>query len=155
MTRLDSDFEDAAREAFLDEVEHELVGKRNNLVFQAIQQSHEVLREAANRFDYHVEPVIESLGEVEVTRTRNSIEARWGWNHEASVFFEFGTSTHTVDGDPILSFVWEASRAPRWVAREFDREGDGYRVFFPETEPTGMRELRFVRDATHWLRRQL
>jgi hypothetical protein len=91
-----------------------------------------------------------------VTRTEDSIEATVGWSHEAFPYFEFGTSDHTIEGDPILSFVWEERHdPPEWVREEFDAEGDGYRVFLPEVEVAGVRETRAVRDGLNQIRRQI
>jgi hypothetical protein len=153
MVTLDSDFESKLQEALLDGAEHEFVGKQGNLVHQAIQQAHEILREYGSRYDYSIEPIIESLGQVDIERTDNRLRIRVGWDYPAAPFFELGTSDHTVEGNPILSFVWEDP--PAWVREQFDREGDGWRVFFHETEPSGIPESRFVRDALNWLRREI
>lgn len=152
---LDASFEDQLEQAVLDDAEHELVGKQDNLVHQTVQQAHERLREYGREFDYNVEPVIESFGGVDVTRSDDGLTIRWGWEHEASVYLEFGTSEHTIQGDPVLSFVWSREDAPDWVAEEFDQEGDGYRVFLPEVEVAGVRETRFARHALDWLRREV
>lgn len=152
---LDSSFEQNLKTAVLDEAEHEFVGRRNNLVFQSIQRAHEILRGYGQEFDYNVEPIINSFGGVEVDRSDDRLTIRWGWQHEASVYLEYGTSDHTVEGNPVLSFVWERRHdPPDWVAREFEAEGDGYRVFLPEVEVAGVEETRFVRDSLNWLRRE-
>lgn len=153
MVELESGFEDALREALLDDIEHEFVGKQNNLVHQFVQKAHDRLREYGREFDYDVEPVIESLGQPEVDRGRGYITIRIGWDHPAAPYFQLGTSEHTIQGDPVLSFVWEDP--PTWVRHEFDREGDGFRVFLPEVEVAGLPESRFVRDALNWLRRHV
>ena len=153
---LDASFESDLREAVLDEVEHELIGKPNNLVYQTVQKSHEILRKYGREADYNVEPIIESLGEPEVDRSERSIEIKWGWEHEAAPFFAFGTSDHTVDGNPILSFIWED--APPGIHEKFpdtERVDGDPRVFLPKTEPSGLPESRFVRDALNWLRREV
>lgn len=153
MATLDSDFEENLQEAVLDSAQHELVGKQDNLVHQMLQRAHEILQEYGSRNEYDVDPIIESLGRVDVKRTDNRLRIRVGWDHPAAPFFEFGTSDHTVEGNPILSFVWEDP--PAWVREQFDREGNGWRVFFAETEPSGIPESRFVRDALNWLRREV
>jgi hypothetical protein len=149
---LDRDFEAKAREAMLDDVEATLVGEADPLVFDAIQQSHEALRDFSDQYP-GVESVIESLGQPEVERDGDSVTVRWGWDHPAAPFFEFGTSEHTIDGDPVLSFVWEDP--PQWVREEFGREGDGWRVFFGSVEVSGIDETRFTRIGLRWLRFQL
>ncbi|WP_435346027.1 hypothetical protein [Haloarchaeobius sp. HRN-SO-5] len=154
MIPLDPGFESQLREAVLDDAQHEYVGKQNNLVFQTVEEAHSILREYGQAFDYDVEPIIESFGPVEVDRTDQRLTVRWGWEHPASVYMEFGTSDHTVDGEPVLSFVWSREDAPDWVAREFEPEGDGYRVFLPEVDVRGLPESRYVRRSLHWLRRE-
>jgi len=153
---LEASFEDDLREAVLDDVEHQLVGQRDNLIAQAISFVHGRLDRYAREFDYNVEPIKQSLEPVEVQRSDGSITVRFGWSHEAMPYLEFGTSEHTIEGDPILSFVWEERHdPPDWVREEFDAEGDGYRVFLPEVEVAGVKETRAVRDALNMLRRQL
>jgi hypothetical protein len=153
MTTLNSGFEDDLREALLDDVERELVGKQDNLVFQFVDRAHEVLEEYGQRHDYDVEPVIESLGQPEVDRGEGYITVRIGWSHEAAPYFQMGTSDHEIQGNPVLSFIWESP--PTWVRHEFDREGDGFRVFLPEVDVSGLPESRFVRSALDWLRREV
>lgn len=153
MTSLENNFERKLREAALDKVEHEVVGKRDNLVHQFVQEAHDRLRAYGERHDYDVEPVIDSLAGPEVTRTERRLEVRIGWDHPAAPYFEFGTSDHTIQGEPVLSFVWEDP--PDWVATEFEPEGDGYRVFLPEVEVDGLPKSRFIRDALEWLRREV
>lgn len=156
MATLASDFEEQLLEALLDELEHEFIGKRNNLVHQTVQQAHDILRAYGDAHDYDVEPIIESLGQPEVTRTENSIQVRIGWGHPAAPYFQMGTSPHTVEGDPVLRFVWED--APQGVREKWDHtervDGDPV-VFLPEVDVDGLPESRFVRDALHWLRREL
>ena len=147
---LAADFEAELRESMLDSVEHELVGKQGNLVFQAIQRSHNVLREYGRRHDYEVEPIIESLGQVELDRTDQSITARWGWQAPAAPFFALGTSDHVADGDPLV-FQWPD--APDEVAQQF--EDTFPTVFFSQVEVSGLPESRFVREALLWLRREI
>jgi hypothetical protein len=153
---LDSSFEADLQEALLDDAEQKLVGERNNVVFQAIERVHERLREYAREFDYRVESVIDSLAPVDVQRSNGQLTIRFGWQHEAFPYFEYGTSEHTIEGDPVLSFVWEERHdPPNWVRDEFEQEGDGYRVFLPEVEVAGVKETRAIRSALDWLRRHL
>lgn len=150
---LEAGFEDDLREALLDDAERQLVGEQGNLVFQLIQQAHDILRAYGQRNDYDVEPVIESLGQVDVDRGRDSLTIRVGWEHEAAPFFELGTSDHTVEGNPLLSFVWEDP--PAEVQEQWPNEGDGVRMIIDEVSVSGLPESRYVRDALHWLRREL
>ena len=149
---LDSGFERKLREAILDDVQEEMLAD-DGPVWGAVERSHEILREYGRRHDYNVGPVIEALAEPSVTRKADRVVAYWGWFHPAAPHFEFGTSDHVVDGDPVLTFIWE--EPPEWVKEEFEREGEGWRVFLPQTEPSGLPESRFVRDALAWLRREV
>jgi hypothetical protein len=156
VTALESGFEGKLQEALFDDVERRLVGERDNLVAQAISFVHGRLDRYAREFDYRVEPIKESLVVEGVQRSGGSITVRFGWTHEAMPYLEFGTSEHTIGGDPVLSFIWEERHdPPDWVAEEFEAEGDGYRVFLPEVEVAGVRETRAVRDALNMLRRRL
>lgn len=148
---LATDFERQLRESLLDDVETTLVGEANNLVFQAIQQSHERLREYADQ--YNVEPIIDSLGVVDVDRGERGITVRYGWQAEAAPYFAYGTSRHTIQGQPVLSFIW--NDPPQWVTEEFEAEGDGYRVFFAEVEVEGIERTAFVQAGLRWLQREL
>nr|WP_244995677.1 hypothetical protein [Halomicroarcula pellucida] len=141
---------ESARQALLDDIEHKLVGERNNLVFRSVRQAHEQLESYASTNDYHVDPLIESFAGVDVARDRTSIHAEWSWSHEAMPFWEFGTSDHTVDGDPLLVFEFDKSEYPG-LAEMFP----GGTAFLPQTEPTGLPESRAVRDSLNWLRREV
>ena len=153
--QLDSNFEQSLKEATLDEVEHELIGKHNNLVHQAVQQSRAALEEFADQYD--VGPIFESLAGPEVERTDDSITVRWRFEHPAAGYFEFGTPDHyQIDGNPVLSFVWSGDAVPEWVKDEFEREGDGWRVFFHQVDSgEGIEETRFTRRGLRWLRQQV
>jgi len=156
MARLDSGFERQLEQAALDHAEHELVGKQGNVIHAAVERVHERLREYGREFDYNVEPIIDSFAGVDVQRNDRGLTIRFGWSHEAFPYLEYGTSSHTVNGDPVLSFVWEERHdPPDWVREEYDREGDGYRVFLPEVEVAGVEETRAIRDMLAWLRNNL
>lgn len=144
---LGSDFEDELQKAVLENAERELVGRRDNVVHQTIQQGHDILREYGQRHDYDVEPIIESLQTPEVVdRSDDGFTVRWGYDHEAVQYMEFGTSDHVVDGDPVLVFEFDASKYP-YLAEMFP---DGT-AFLPQTEPSGLPESRFQRRALNWL----
>lgn len=158
--KLEAGFEDKIQAAAMDDVEQGLVGEQGNLVHEAIQQSREALMDFED--EYNVGPIWDSLEGPEVSRTDESITVRWRFAHEASGFFEFGTPDHyRIEGDPILSFVWEDP--PQWVKREFDQARStggqfksGWRVFFPSVDSgEGIKETRFTRWGLRWLRWQL
>lgn len=157
MVTLDSSFEDSLREALLDDAETKLVGEQGSLVYQFVELVHTNLRAYAQRHGYDVESTIDSLAQPEVTRTDGRITVRVGWESEQMARWEFGTSDHTVQGDP-LSFIWYDP--PQWVREEFDQArgsggqfAQGWRVFLQETEPSGLPESRAIRDALNGLRR--
>jgi len=131
---------------------------RNNLFQQAIEQSHERLRSFSDQYD--VEPIIDSLvvprAGLAVDPEAGEIDMTWEWRHPAAEFFDTGTSNHTIDGDPVLSFIWED--APEEVRAMFphtERDGGDPRVFFEEVTVKGINETAFARHGLRWLRRQL
>ena len=149
-------WEDAAAEAALDEAAVQYIGA-DGFIPNAIEAAHERLREYAREFEYRVESVIDSLqGPTIIDQSDRHFTLRFGWDHEAAPYLEWGTSDHTIEGNPILSFIWEDRHdPPDWVAEEYEREGGGYRVFLPEVEVAGVRETRFARHALDWLRREV
>ena len=137
-------FEADAREALHDELKDYA---RKEIAPQVQAHAHEILRQYGQRNDYDVEPIIEA-GETAVIRRGDRVVVRFGWP-EPAIYFERGTADGvTREGDP-LSFVWEDP--PQWVREEFEPEGDGWRVFLPETTPSGLPEARFIRDTLNWL----
>jgi hypothetical protein len=157
MTTLESGFEDKLQEALLDDVEQTMVGERASLVYEFVELVHTNLRAYAQRHGYDVESTIDSLGHPEIDRSDGTLTIRVGWKSEQIARWEFGTSDHTVKGDP-LSFVWYDP--PQWIRKEFDQArtgggqfASGWRVFLQETEPSGLPESRAIRDALNGLRR--
>jgi hypothetical protein len=153
MTTLTSPFEDDLREALLDDAERQLIGEQANLAQQFVQQAHDTLREYGQEFDMNIEPVIDSLEVGDVSRDSNGVSVRLEWTHEAAGYFEVGTSRHTVQGQPVLSFIWEDP--PQWVREAFDQEAGGWRVFFAEVEVSGIPAARYIRDTLEWLRQEV
>lgn len=160
MTTLDSSSEADLREAVLDDVESKLAGEEANLAFQFVELVHSNLRSYGRRQGYDVESTIESLGGPEVDRSGGTISVTVGWESEQMSLWEFGVSPHTIDGNPILSFVWE--NPPDWVRDEFDQARgsggqfqSGWRVYFPSVENPGIPESRAIRDALNGLRQVL
>lgn len=153
MAELESGFESKLREALLDDAEQRA---REEIAPTVQQHAHEILEQYGQRHDYNVSTIIEAA-ETRVERREGRVVVRWGWP-EPAIYFERGTIAHKVEAQnaDVLSFVWEDRHdPPQWVREEFDREGDGYRVFLPETNPDGMPESRFIRDALNHLRRWL
>lgn len=158
MATLGDDFEDQLEEAVLDEAEHELVGQEASLVYEFVELVHTNLRAYGQRHGYDVEGTIDSLGQPEVDRSAGTISVTIGWESEQMARWEFGVSPHTIEGNPVLSFVWEDP--PAWIREEFDQarsaSGEftsGWRVFLPEVDHPGIPESRAIRDALNGLRR--
>lgn len=116
----------------------------------AVEAGNERLRASPHDTD----PIIESARDPSVERTDDGeVRVRFGWDHPAAEYLEYGTSAHTVDGDPVLSFVWDDP--PQWVQDEFNREGGGYRVYFASVDVAGIEEVRFARYALRVLANRL
>jgi hypothetical protein len=160
MTTLGNDFEADLEAAVLDDAERTLVGEQTNLIFEFVELVKANLRTYGRRNGYDVEPALDSVGLPEVDRSDGTLEITVGWEDEQMARWEFGVSPHTIDGEPILSFVWEDP--PGWVREEFDQargEGgqfvSGYRVFFQSVDHPGIPESRAIRDSLNGLRRVL
>lgn len=157
---LDGDFEADLREAMLDSAEDALVGTGGDrgLITEFVELVHANLRAYGERHGYDVASTIDSVGEPVVERTEDSLTVTVGWTSEQMARWEFGVSPHTIEGDPVLSFVW--ADPPGWVREEFDQArgaggefASGWRVFLPEVEHPGIPESRAIRDAINGLRR--
>lgn len=155
MATLERGFEDQLQEALLDELQAKLLAD-GGPVWGAVERSEEVLMEYGRRHDYDVGPVIEALAEPAIQRKSDRIVATWGWYHPAAPRFEWGTSDHTVDGDPVLTFIWD--NAPQSVHEKWpdtQRKNGDPRVFLPSVDVSGLPESRFVREGIDWLRREV
>ncbi len=137
-------------EPALDDAEHKLVGKARPLVFQAVRVSHGTLRSYASRTAYDVESIIDSFAGVDVDRSDTELTVTWRWEHDAAVFFNNGTSDHTIDGDPVLVFRFDRDEYPG-LAEMFP---DGT-AFLPDVEVSGLPQSRFVQAGLEWLRQEV
>lgn len=154
----DVEFDPGALESEVIRQLGETLSGQDGLAFQAIEKSHARLRDFADQYD--VEPIIDSLvvprGGVAFDPDAREIDLRWEWRHPAADFFNYGTSTHTIQGQPILSFIWED--APDEVAAMFphtERQNGDPRVFFSDVTVEGIEETRFVDRGVEWLQREL
>jgi hypothetical protein len=138
------------------DIKQRMAGGRGNLLFQAVRVGHGTLRSYGSRNDYAVDPITETVEVVDASVQGRSFEARVAWTHEAAKYFQFGVSPHTIDGNPILSFIWED--APREIREMFSHtervDGDP-RVFFQSVDHPGIPESRYVNAAMNWLRQEL
>lgn len=143
-----------------DAVREQLVGQERNLIARTIIEANSNLEESAAANEWDVQSVIESV-DVRTDERGGTIAVRITYDHPAADHFEFGTSHHTINGDPVLSFVWEERHdPPQWVRENFDAETSdggrpGYRVFFGSVDVQGIPETRFLRSALDFLENQL
>ena len=150
MATLDSSFEAQLETAVLDNAEERLRDP-DGPVATAIERSEERLREVADRNDYSIESVLDSLEGPDVTREGGVIRVSWRFAHSAAGFFESGTSDHTVNGNPVISFLWHD--APPEVREDFS---DTFpRVFFHSTDVSGLEASHFTREGLDALVREL
>jgi len=117
---------------------------------RAFSASQENLTAAGDAKDYETFPVVQSGQPPTWDSGRGA--AVFGYSHEASNFFEYGTQTHEVvaEGETL---VFEWPEAPPEVQEMF--ESSFPTVFFPQTEPSGIDQIGYVRgglrDAKYWL----
>ena len=149
MTTLDSSFEDALAEAILDEAERWLQEEIGPQLKQAARENFEAY---ASANDYDIEHIWEDAEGPFVERDGDSIELRIEWP-ELTALFEFGVSPHTIEGDPVLSFVWKAPPegtrppgAPKHVQAQEVNWG---------SVTGGIEESRAIRDAMTEIRRRM
>jgi hypothetical protein len=153
MTELDSRFEDDLRGAVLDVVEQRM---REEIAPEFESRLRARIDNYARRHDYNLGALMDGL-EVEVERQSNTVQlvARLP---DPALLFERGTVDHEIEAKnaDVLSFIWSRRHdPPQWVREEFEREGDGWRVFLPSVEVSGLPEGRFIRDTMHEIRRRL
>ncbi|WP_434531040.1 hypothetical protein ACODNH_05355 [Haloarcula sp. NS06] len=132
------------RQSLLDGVEETMVGAQGNLVYQSVQQAHNAIDSYAGQQGYDLEFFSETFAGVDFTRDRMSIHVEWSWQGDLPMFYEFGVSPHTIEGDPLLHFFWE--EADQWIQTESVEWG---------SETGGIPESRAVRDSLNWLRREV
>lgn len=142
-----------------EEVRTTLVGRERNLIAQTIQYANDRLGQFAAANEWDVEEV-QAAWNVEVDERGDGLAVRIENEHPAADFFEFGTSPHTINGDP-LAFVWEERHdPPEWVRENFkqatsDGGRPGYLVFMEEVNVDGIEETRFLRKALNYLEDQM
>ena len=150
---LSSTFEADLRDGALNQIEQTA---RDEIAPDLRERIQSLLEDYGSRHDYDVRALVDAV-ETEVVRSGDTVRvvARLP---DPALLFERGTAAHVVEAQSadVLSFVWERRHdPPQWVREEFDREGDGWRVFLPSVEVSGLPEGRFIRDALHDIRRSL
>lgn len=103
MTTLDSSFERDLRRALLDKAEDRM--EEHGEALKRIAQ--EEFQAYASRNGYDVDFIWEDATGPTVERGQRSVSVRVEWPG-LSALFEYGVDPHTIDGNPLLSFVWPA-----------------------------------------------
>jgi len=149
MVELDSNFEDNLREAVMDNVEQTVRDEIGPELKQVAQENFEAY---ASRNGYDIDHIWKDAEGPIVEREGDKIQVRIEWPG-LTALFEHGVSPHTIEGNPLLSFIWEGPPegtrppgAPKHVKAQSVNWG---------SETGGIPESRAVRDALNELRRDL
>jgi len=147
MARLEEGFEAAAREALLNEAEQTLRDEVGPALKRAVQENFEAY---ASRNGYDIGHIWKDAEGPFVERESDAIHLRIEYPG-LTALFEWGVSPHTIDGSPVLSFVWESPPegtrppgAPKHVTATSVDWG---------SETGGIPAARGIRDAMEQLRR--
>jgi|APHM01.1.fsa_nt_gi hypothetical protein len=136
----DSDVTTTARDAARETVADDL--RSDGTADQAVRSA---ARDALERYGYDADAVLSSLVGPVVDENPpgvDGIRIAWGFTSDGAQYLEFGTSEHTIEGDP-LAFEWPD--APPEVQEMF--EDTFPTVFFREVEVDGIAETRFTRES--------
>jgi len=139
MAALDSGFETKLREAVLADAERVL---REELGPLLIDTARENFQAYAARNDYDIDHVWTDVDGPVIQRRRDRLQMRVTWP-ALTALFEFGVAPHTIEGNPLLHFYWDAK--DQWVTTESVNWG---------SETGGIPESRAIRDALAVLRRE-
>jgi len=139
MAELENGFESKLRENILDDIEQTLEEEIGPWLIQTAREHWEAY---ASRNGYDIDFIWEDA-EFVVERDGDSVTLRVEWP-ELSALFEFGVDPHTIEGNPTLTFYWEAKDT--WIQTDEVNWG---------SETGGINESRAVRDAMNELRRLL
>lgn len=147
--KLDSDFEQDLQAAMRDEIEQTLRGDIGPLLRDTAE---EFFKQYAQRQGYDIEHIWQDASDPIVDVDDTSVSVRIEWP-ELTALFEFGVAPHTIDGSPLLQFVWDAPPegtrppgAPEFVVAESVNWG---------SVTGGIDEARAIRDAMNEVRRAL
>lgn len=136
MATLEQAFERKAEAAFLEDAEDKDPGRV--LAEFAIQN----FQDYASEHGYDIDFIWDEV-EVTTTRSGDTIQTEIDFP-DLTALFEYGVSPHTIQGNPLLHFYWEA--ADRWVRTEEVNWG---------SETGGIPEARAIRTAIDQLRGQV
>ena len=135
---IDNSFQEAVETAMLDAVEQRL---REEIGPQLKQTARENFESYAAANGYDIEHIWEDAEGPTVEREDGAVTVRIEWP-ALTALFEFGVSPHTIDGNPLLKFYWEAK--DQWITTESVDWG---------SETGGIPEARAIRDAMNEVRR--
>jgi len=133
--KLSDSFEDDLRAAILDDVEQQF---RDEIGPELIDVARSNWEAYASRNDYDIGH-IPTEAELAIERDDSSVSVRIEWP-ELTALFEWGVDPHTIEGNPLLHFYWEAK--DQWVTTESVNWG---------SETGGIPESRAIRDAVEQL----
>ena len=139
MATLDSNFEADLQEAVLDEAERVL---REELGPLLIETARENFQAYANANGYDIDHIWTDVDGPTIERRGDTIVMRVEWP-ALTALFEFGVAPHTIEGNPLLHFYWEAK--DQWIKTESVDWG---------SETGGIPESRAIRNALATLRRE-
>lgn len=103
MTTLDSSFERDLRRALLDKAEDRM--EEHGEALKRIAK--EEFQAYASRNGYDIDHVWEDATGPVVERGHRSVSVRVEWPG-LTALFEYGVDPHTIEGNPLLNFVWPA-----------------------------------------------
>lgn len=138
MTLPDS-FEDDLRTAVLDDVEQQF---RDEIGSELIDIARDNWEAYAGRNDYDIGH-ISTEAKLSVGRDDSTVSARIEWP-ELTALFEWGVDPHTIEGNPLLHFYWEAK--DQWITTESVNWG---------SKTGGIPESRAIRGAVEQLAGEL
>ncbi|SEQ30775.1 hypothetical protein [Natrinema salaciae] len=136
----DSSFEDDLREAVLDDVEQKA---RDDIGPRLIDIARENWQAYASRHDYDIDHIWKDVEGPFVDRDGDSVSVRIKWPG-LTALFEWGVDPHTIKGNPLLYFYWDAK--DQWITTDEVNWG---------SETGGIPESRAIRDSLDRLEGEL
>ena len=146
---LESSFEADLRDAVMDDVERTLREEIGPTLKETARENFEAY---ASRNGYDIGHIWRDAEGPFVSRSGDSVELRIEWPG-LTALFEFGVSPHTIEGNPLLAFHWDAPPegtrppgAPEFVVAQEVNWG---------SVTGGINEARAIRDALDSMRREV
>ncbi|WP_254768231.1 hypothetical protein [Salinilacihabitans rarus] len=147
---LERGFEAKLREAVLDDIEQRL---REDLGPALEETARENWEAYASRNGYDIEHVWEEAEGPFVGRDGDGVTLRIEWPG-LSALFEFGVEPHTIEGSPLLAFIWED--APADVVEQHGEDPLMVRQKVNwGSETGGIPESQAIRDALEQFRQEV